>query len=236
MDKYSMLRKLEGHHNDVVACEFSPDGALLATASYDTRVYLWDPHIGVILREFGWVKHSNLETISPSGLGNEQWLMEVVKWQRLEVVLPSESQVTALAFWGLNDAEEHTAAQSPLPNPRWTGPALFVWECLSSAVLAEAVSCPWACLSVCPQAPVPPAHADLRGRRQRPLGALGVLQPRRAARGQPGWWQVSVGTGLLPLLPSALAQEPVSTVTMVLHTGFLCSIQKTPSTVKNPLW
>lgn len=149
MDKYSMLRKLEGHHNDVVACEFSPDGALLATASYDTRVYLWDPHIGVILREFGWVKHSNLETISPSGLGNEQWLMEVVKWQRLEVVLPSESQVTALAFWGLNDAEEHTAARSPLPNPRWTGPALLVWECLSSAVLAEAVSCPWACLSVC---------------------------------------------------------------------------------------
>jgi len=53
MDKYSMIRKLEGHHNDVVACEFSPDGALLATASYDTRVYVWDPHIGVILMEFG---------------------------------------------------------------------------------------------------------------------------------------------------------------------------------------
>ena len=48
-----MIRKLEGHDNDVVACEFSPDGALLATASYDTRVYVWDPYIGVILREFG---------------------------------------------------------------------------------------------------------------------------------------------------------------------------------------
>lgn len=48
-----MIRKLDGHYNDVVACEFSPDGALLATASYDTRVYVWDPHIGSILFEFG---------------------------------------------------------------------------------------------------------------------------------------------------------------------------------------
>lgn len=48
-----MIRKLEGHHNDVVACEFSPDGALLATASYDTRVCVWDPYVGVVLMEFG---------------------------------------------------------------------------------------------------------------------------------------------------------------------------------------
>ncbi|DAA19077.1 TPA: WD repeat and SOCS box-containing 1-like [Bos taurus] len=53
MDKYTMIRKLEGHHHDVVACDFSPDGALLATASYDTRVYIWDPHTGAILMEFG---------------------------------------------------------------------------------------------------------------------------------------------------------------------------------------
>lgn len=51
-----MIRKLEGHHHDVVACDFSPDGALLATASYDTRVYIWDPHTGAILMEFGWVQ------------------------------------------------------------------------------------------------------------------------------------------------------------------------------------
>ncbi|KAG9460497.1 hypothetical protein GDO78_021468 [Eleutherodactylus coqui] len=55
MDKYAMIRKLEGHYNDVVACEFSPDGALLATASYDTRVYVWDPHIGCILFDLGYV-------------------------------------------------------------------------------------------------------------------------------------------------------------------------------------
>lgn len=54
MDKYTLIRKLEGHHNDVVSCEFSPDGALLATASYDTRVIVWDHHKGTVLLELGY--------------------------------------------------------------------------------------------------------------------------------------------------------------------------------------
>lgn len=54
MDKYTLIRKLEGHHNDVVSCEFSPDGALLATASYDTRVIVWDHHKATILLELGY--------------------------------------------------------------------------------------------------------------------------------------------------------------------------------------
>lgn len=53
MDKYTMIRRLEGHHHDVVACDFSPDGTLLATASYNTRVYVWDPPIGDILMDLG---------------------------------------------------------------------------------------------------------------------------------------------------------------------------------------
>lgn len=55
MDKYTLIRKLEGHHNDVVSCEFSPDGALLATASYDTRVIVWDPHAATVLLELGYM-------------------------------------------------------------------------------------------------------------------------------------------------------------------------------------
>lgn len=54
MDKYTLIRKLEGHHNDVVSCEFSPDGALLATASYDTRVIVWDHQKGSVLLELGY--------------------------------------------------------------------------------------------------------------------------------------------------------------------------------------
>lgn len=33
---------LYGHHHDVVQCDFSPDGALIATASFDTQVIVWD--------------------------------------------------------------------------------------------------------------------------------------------------------------------------------------------------
>uniref|UniRef100_H2ZJA7 SOCS box domain-containing protein n=1 Tax=Ciona savignyi TaxID=51511 RepID=H2ZJA7_CIOSA len=40
---YQKLRQLRGHHNDVVSCSWSPDGALLATASHDTTVIIWDP-------------------------------------------------------------------------------------------------------------------------------------------------------------------------------------------------
>lgn len=53
MDKFTLIQKLEGHHNDVVSCEFSPDGALLATASYDTRVIVWDHQKGSVLLELG---------------------------------------------------------------------------------------------------------------------------------------------------------------------------------------
>ncbi|XP_076453336.1 WD repeat and SOCS box-containing protein 1-like isoform X2 [Babylonia areolata] len=45
--------RLEDHHHDVVHCDFSPDGALLATASYDTRVVIWDVHKRVKITELG---------------------------------------------------------------------------------------------------------------------------------------------------------------------------------------
>ena len=49
MVKYKAVRHLGGHQHDVCGCDFSPDGALLATASYDTSVIVWDPHIGTKL-------------------------------------------------------------------------------------------------------------------------------------------------------------------------------------------
>lgn len=70
-----MIRKLEGHHNDVVSCEFSPDGALLATASYDTRVIVWDPHTATILLELGHL----FPPPSPifAGGANDRWVRSV---------------------------------------------------------------------------------------------------------------------------------------------------------------
>ncbi|OBS68610.1 hypothetical protein A6R68_02843 [Neotoma lepida] len=75
MDKYTMIRKLEGHHHDVVACDFSPDGALLATASYDTRVYVWDPHNGDILMEFGHLFPPPTPIFA--GGANDRWVRAV---------------------------------------------------------------------------------------------------------------------------------------------------------------
>ena len=37
-----LVHVLKGHLSCVVACKFSPDAALLASASTDTRVNLWD--------------------------------------------------------------------------------------------------------------------------------------------------------------------------------------------------
>jgi len=41
--------RLTGHRNNVSSCDFSPDGALLATASYDSRVIIWDTDSGTSL-------------------------------------------------------------------------------------------------------------------------------------------------------------------------------------------
>ena len=55
MVKLQRLGKLDGHHHDVCSCDFSPDGALLATASYDTRVVVWDPHTCTKLLELWYI-------------------------------------------------------------------------------------------------------------------------------------------------------------------------------------
>jgi len=49
MTRYKAVRHLSEHLDDVCGCDFSPDGALLATSSYDTTVIVWDPHIGTML-------------------------------------------------------------------------------------------------------------------------------------------------------------------------------------------
>lgn len=50
MRSYTLIRRLEGHQSSVVSCDFSPDSALLVTASYDACVIMWDPYTGEQLR------------------------------------------------------------------------------------------------------------------------------------------------------------------------------------------
>ncbi|KAL5016859.1 hypothetical protein ScPMuIL_006448 [Solemya velum] len=53
MEVHKPERKFDGHYHDVTGCDFSPDGALLATASYDTRVIIWDIYTGDAVKELG---------------------------------------------------------------------------------------------------------------------------------------------------------------------------------------
>ena len=41
---------LTGHLSNIVGCKFSPDSALLATASWDTKVNIWDSNSGELKR------------------------------------------------------------------------------------------------------------------------------------------------------------------------------------------
>lgn len=67
--------QLEGHHHDVVSCDFSPDGALLATASRDTRVIIWDVYTQSILFELGHL-HPSPRPIYAGG-ANDHYLYSV---------------------------------------------------------------------------------------------------------------------------------------------------------------
>lgn len=52
INNFNITFKLKEHLHDVVTCEFSPDGAILATGSYDTTICLWDPHTGQLIKKF----------------------------------------------------------------------------------------------------------------------------------------------------------------------------------------
>jgi WD40 repeat protein len=55
-------RTLTGHDGEVWGVAFSPDGRLLATASYDKKARAWDPATGEHLRTLtghdGWVRRT----------------------------------------------------------------------------------------------------------------------------------------------------------------------------------
>lgn len=50
MPQYRLLRTLEGHTRGVVSVKFSPDGSLLASASADKTVRLWNTQTGEAVR------------------------------------------------------------------------------------------------------------------------------------------------------------------------------------------
>lgn len=72
MRSYTLIRRLEGHQSSVVSCDFSPDSALLVTASYDACVIMWDPYTGEQLRTLryeSWGASEGLEGGQSNAVG-----------------------------------------------------------------------------------------------------------------------------------------------------------------------
>jgi WD40 repeat protein len=62
------VRTLRGHVNSVYAVSFSPDGQLLASASADNTIKLWNPASGAELRSLSGHKDGVLSVaFSPDG-------------------------------------------------------------------------------------------------------------------------------------------------------------------------
>ncbi|KAB7506123.1 WD repeat and SOCS box-containing protein 1 [Armadillidium nasatum] len=100
MEEYSLHKRLVGHLNDVNASSFSPDGALVATASSDTTVIIWDTNSGEILR---FLNH----TSPPPGViymsGVNDFYVKGVSFSQNGCQLISTCSDGILRFWDLTN-------------------------------------------------------------------------------------------------------------------------------------
>lgn len=69
MSNFRTIRKLSGHYHDAVACQYTPDGAVLLTASWDARAIAWDPSTGQMLSEYHHV-YPPMDPVFAGGANN----------------------------------------------------------------------------------------------------------------------------------------------------------------------
>src|SRR5260221_1090140 len=102
----SCLMTLRGHSDSVKSVAFSPDGGLLASASSDDTIKLWDPQTGEHLRTLEGHSHSVLSVaFSPDGglLASSSWDDTIRLWdlqtgEHLRTLEGLSASVESVAF------------------------------------------------------------------------------------------------------------------------------------------
>ena len=88
---YASFLKFVGHLSNIVGCKFSPDSALLITASWDTKVNIWDSISGELKRSLLHVvpppqlvfsPHIRALSINKFSTAISTGMHYIVKWSR----------------------------------------------------------------------------------------------------------------------------------------------------------